>query len=258
MHFYKLTKISPTKIFYNQFLKIIFRFQQKSEFQKQDPIVHPLLGTATQAEHNVSILEKEFIILTFWFWFPDQCDFMMLQVLRQTDGYYEPQVPNMPYNSPQQQLPHVHQQPPPQQQTQYPQDMYNPGMQYNNPIVSMEQQKYQRSQVPVAKEPEPEKPKAPIPEEHVLLQNTFDELKNRCLESAKNPVSITFTLLEFVCIAFANLYSIYCFCNFQQIKRKIEDVSRKLEILYDSLREHKVSEINNAVELNFSIIYNFC
>ena len=30
------------------------------------------------------------------------------------------------------------------------------------------------------------------------------------------------------------------FVNFQQTKRKIEDVSRKLEALYDCLRENKV------------------
>ncbi|XP_012535073.2 protein transport protein Sec31A isoform X2 [Monomorium pharaonis] len=65
-----------------------------------------------------------------------------------------------------------------------------------------------------AKVAEPEKPKAPIPEQHVHLKTILDELKNQCYENAKNP----------------------------QIKRKIEDVSKKLEVLYDCLRENKLSQ----------------
>ncbi|EZA50823.1 Protein transport protein Sec31A [Ooceraea biroi] len=61
---------------------------------------------------------------------------------------------------------------------------------------------------------EPEKPKAPIPEQHVHLKTIFDELRNQCYENAKNP----------------------------QIKKKIEDVSKKLEVLYDCLRENKLSQ----------------
>ncbi|XP_024873315.1 protein transport protein Sec31A isoform X1 [Temnothorax curvispinosus] len=61
---------------------------------------------------------------------------------------------------------------------------------------------------------EPEKPKAPIPEQHIHLKTILDELKNQCYETAKNP----------------------------QIKRKIEDVSKKLEMLYDCLRENKLSQ----------------
>ncbi|XP_050459299.1 protein transport protein Sec31A isoform X1 [Cataglyphis hispanica] len=65
-----------------------------------------------------------------------------------------------------------------------------------------------------AKMVEPEKSKAPIPEQHVHLKTILDELKNQCYENAKNP----------------------------QIKRKIEDVSKKLEVLYDCLRENKLSQ----------------
>ncbi|XP_067212068.1 protein transport protein Sec31A isoform X2 [Linepithema humile] len=65
-----------------------------------------------------------------------------------------------------------------------------------------------------AKVVEHEKPKAPIPEQHVHLKTVLDELKNQCYENAKNP----------------------------QIKRKIEDVSKKLEVLYDCLRENKLSQ----------------
>lgn len=83
----------------------------------------------------------------------------------------------MPYSPPQQQMPHM-------QQTHYQQqDMYNTGVQFNSPVQPIQQQ------VPVAKEPEPEKPKAPIPEEHVQIKTTFDELKSQCSINAKNPVS---------------------------------------------------------------------
>jgi len=39
---------------------------------------------------------------------------------------------------------------------------------------------------------EPEKPKAPIPEQHVHLKTILDELKNQCYENAKNPVCTQF------------------------------------------------------------------
>lgn len=39
-----------------------------------------------------------------------------------------------------------------------------------------------------AKVVEPEKPKAPIPEQHVHLKTVLEELKNQCYENAKNPV----------------------------------------------------------------------
>nr|QYV43135.1 component of the coat protein complex II [Colaphellus bowringi] len=55
--------------------------------------------------------------------------------------------------------------------------------------------------------------KAPIPEEHIHMKTVFDELRNRCSCSASNP----------------------------QIKRKLEDVGRKLELLYDALREYRLS-----------------
>lgn len=43
-------------------------------------------------------------------------------------------------------------------------------------------------QVQQARIVEPEKPKAPIPDEHLHLKTVFDELKLQCHESAKNPV----------------------------------------------------------------------
>ncbi|KZC07796.1 Protein transport protein Sec31A [Dufourea novaeangliae] len=94
---------------------------------------------------------------------------------------------------------------------------YNP-QQYNQNVSNMRVE-FAKSVEPlqpaaVARTPEPEKPKAPIPEQHVHLKTVYDELKNQCFESAKNP----------------------------QVKRKIEDVSKKLEVLYDCLRENKLSQ----------------
>ncbi|ENN70527.1 hypothetical protein HUJ04_007968 [Dendroctonus ponderosae] len=55
--------------------------------------------------------------------------------------------------------------------------------------------------------------KAPLPPEHEVLQRVFNELKERCNSTASNP----------------------------QTKRKLEDVGRRLETLYDSLRGNKLS-----------------
>lgn len=62
--------------------------------------------------------------------------------------------------------------------------------------------------------PKPEVIKGPIPSEHMVLQQTFDAILDRCRNASNNP----------------------------QTKRKIEDVKRKLEILYDLLRESRVSQ----------------
>ncbi|KAK9306240.1 hypothetical protein QLX08_002977 [Tetragonisca angustula] len=104
------------------------------------------------------------------------------------------------------------------QQEKFYSDMqapYNP-QQYNQnmPNVAAQYAKPMESTPPIARTPEPEKPKPPIPEQHMHLKTVFDELKNQCFENAKNP----------------------------QIKRKIGDVSRKLEVLYDCLRESKLSQ----------------
>ncbi|KAK2588050.1 hypothetical protein KPH14_004119 [Odynerus spinipes] len=103
------------------------------------------------------------------------------------DSYYN--ETNVPYN--------------PQQ---YVHNIPNAGTQFNKPVDASQS-------IVTAKAVEPEKPKPPIPEEHMHLKTVLDELKMRCFESAKNP----------------------------QIKRKIEDVSKKLETLYDCLRENRLS-----------------
>jgi protein transport protein SEC31 len=55
--------------------------------------------------------------------------------------------------------------------------------------------------------------KKPIPEEAAVLQTVFDGILEKCRNVSKNP----------------------------QAKRKLDDVKRKLAILYDLLRENKVS-----------------
>lgn len=72
------------------------------------------------------------------------------------------------------------------------------------------------------------KPKIPLPEQHVHLQTVLEELRNQC----------------------------YCKTNNPQMKRKLDDVARKLEMLYDFIRENKISaqtlsglhEIVNAIQ----------
>lgn len=55
--------------------------------------------------------------------------------------------------------------------------------------------------------------KAPIPQEHVVLQQIFDALVEKCRGATRNP----------------------------QSKRKLDDVRRKLDALYDLLRENGIS-----------------
>ncbi|XP_050309032.1 protein transport protein Sec31A isoform X2 [Anthonomus grandis grandis] len=56
--------------------------------------------------------------------------------------------------------------------------------------------------------------KPPVPSEHEIIQKIFDELKERCNCTSNNP----------------------------QTKRKLEDVGRRLETLYDSLRYNSLSQ----------------
>lgn len=55
--------------------------------------------------------------------------------------------------------------------------------------------------------------KKPIPEEHVVLKNTFDGIIQKCLAVATDP----------------------------QTKRKLDDANKRLEALYDKLREQTLS-----------------
>lgn len=55
--------------------------------------------------------------------------------------------------------------------------------------------------------------KKPIPDEHLILKTTFEDLIQRCLSSATDP----------------------------QTKRKLDDANKRLEFLYDKLREQTLS-----------------
>ncbi|XP_065286810.1 protein transport protein Sec31A isoform X2 [Dermacentor albipictus] len=78
--------------------------------------------------------------------------------------------------------------------------------------------------------PPPPKEKGPIPKENQILQEVFEELRLNCAHAAVNP----------------------------QIKRKLDDVARKLENMYDRLREdtiapattHGLHQIVQAIQQN--------
>lgn len=74
----------------------------------------------------------------------------------------------------------------------------------------------EHQQAPQQPAPEPPAPvvKGPISTEHKVLQDIFDNLLNACSQRAANA----------------------------QMKRKLEDVARKLEILYDKLRDGTLSQ----------------
>uniref|UniRef100_A0A069DZR9 Protein transport protein Sec31A n=1 Tax=Panstrongylus megistus TaxID=65343 RepID=A0A069DZR9_9HEMI len=72
---------------------------------------------------------------------------------------------------------------------------------YGDPPISM------------ARPAESTKPRAPIPQQYLYIQATFDDLRNKCLSVSSNAL----------------------------VRRKLEDVSKKLEVLYDNLREDRLS-----------------
>ncbi|KAH8389025.1 hypothetical protein KR200_009704 [Drosophila serrata] len=63
------------------------------------------------------------------------------------------------------------------------------------------------------RQPEPPKEKPPLPEEYIYLQTVLEELKNRCLSATNDP----------------------------RTKRKFVDVVKRLENLYDCLRDGKLT-----------------
>jgi len=102
----------------------------------------------------------------------------------------------------------------PQSQMDYPSSNIMTPSQANIPTFSpspIQAQPEVRPQQRLMKE-EP-KPKEPIPAENQVLQDVFDGLKARCLAAASHP----------------------------QTRRKLEDVGKKLEILYDKLRENSLT-----------------
>ncbi|CAH2093302.1 unnamed protein product [Euphydryas editha] len=105
----------------------------------------------------------------------------------------------------------------PNEQGQYGEDYSGsaaiPG-QYQGMFMQQGQTGYQQPQEPPAPVEAAPAAKAPLPAEYAELQTTFDSLRIACSEKATN----------------------------QQMKRKLEDVQRRLETLYDLLRENKLSE----------------
>lgn len=95
----------------------------------------------------------------------------------------------------------------PYQQQQQQLQQQQPGANFN---ANFRQQP--TPQPPAA--PEPPKQKPPLPEEYIYLQTVFEELKKSCIAAAANP----------------------------QTKRKLEEVSKRLESLYDMLRERRLSQ----------------
>merc|ERR1719270_1311700 len=88
---------------------------------------------------------------------------------------------------------------------------------FMTPAAPIQQQRPQQQQAPRAAPAAPAaKPKEilPIPPEHLDLQTTFDGLRLKCMSAASHP----------------------------QTRRKLEDVGKKLEILYDKLREHVLTQ----------------
>lgn len=111
-------------------------------------------------------------------------------------------------------------QPPAVVNSNYGQQTFNPGNFNQNAIPGLTQQQPTVQETVRPETPQPVQ-KPPIPEEHIHMKTVFDELKNQCSQAANNP----------------------------QTKRKLEDVGRKLESLYDLLREHKLS-LNTLTQLH--------
>ncbi|XP_037949907.1 protein transport protein Sec31A isoform X2 [Teleopsis dalmanni] len=74
---------------------------------------------------------------------------------------------------------------------------------------------YIEQPAPIQRQPEPPKEKPPLPEEYIYLQTVLEELKNQCLTAASDP----------------------------RMKRKFVDVVKRLENLYDCLRESRLNPI---------------
>ena len=148
-------------------------------------------------------------------------------------AFYPQQQQQQQYfnNAPQMAPPVQHQQQQQQQQIQpqQPIQAFNPSLQPRaqtypaQPMMQQQQQQQQQYQQPqqqqqqqqLAQPPTPEKPKAPIPAEHQVIQMIFDALLSKCLSLNSLPIN----------------------------KRKLDDVAKKLETLYDKLRENSVSSI---------------
>ncbi|XP_073848792.1 COPII coat complex component secretory 31 isoform X2 [Musca autumnalis] len=130
----------------------------------------------------------------------------------QMGSYYNPATAMQNNNMPPQQtmnfqtsaIPNQQQQQVPQWQTQPTQAMVGGG--YNDPNQQQQQQQ------PTQRQPEPPKQKPPLPEEYIYLQTVLEELKTNCLNATNDP----------------------------RTKRKFVDVTKRLENLYDCLRDNRL------------------
>ncbi|XP_037918625.1 protein transport protein Sec31A isoform X1 [Hermetia illucens] len=82
----------------------------------------------------------------------------------------------------------------------------------------------QEAQMPVKQEVPKEKP--PLPEEYIYMQTVLEELKTQCINAATDP----------------------------RTKRKVADIAKKLECLYDALRENRLTP-NTLSALNQIVQY---
>jgi hypothetical protein len=136
--------------------------------------------------------------------------------------FYQPTMPSQPsqmmptmgYQQQQQQPNFYQNQPQLMQQQQQPTQFYQAN-QFQQPQLQQQQQQ----QMPpvnqqVLREPTPVLPveKGPLPSEHQIIQDTFDSLLKSCLYNSNMPI----------------------------VKRKLDDVAKKLDILYDKLRDTTV------------------
>lgn len=91
--------------------------------------------------------------------------------------------------------------------------------------------------------------KKPIPDEHLVLKTTFEGLIQKCLAIATDPVSPpSLSLLNrastWKCLIRTGL--IFS----QQTKRKLDDANKRLEVLYDKLREQTVSVLPGLLSVH--------
>lgn len=84
--------------------------------------------------------------------------------------------------------------------------------------------------------------KKPIPEEHMILKTTFEGLIQKCLAVATDPVRKTTQFISAPTKKIARCSWSNVFIVSQQTKRKLDDANKRLEALYDKLREQTVSD----------------
>ena len=110
-----------------------------------------------------------------------------------------------------------------------PPSNFNPTQTFN-PSPSFPQQQQQNMMMPPVKLAEKPVPveKGPIPAENQVIKTVFDTLINKCMNATTQPIT----------------------------KRKLEDVLKKQEILYDKLRESTVSFTTLKTNIILDLIEN--